>query len=120
MTTYPSSTTGIERQAGGDGRRGDRHQLGAADLAQDLDRVGDAGDAAHRLLHGGALAGEALVVDAGAAADPRRGLAAGERGRDGGRRCGVADAHLAEHEQVGVERVDRGDRGGDDLVEALR
>ena len=52
--------------------------------------------------------------------DPRRGLAAGEGGGDGGRRCGVADAHLAEHEQVGVERVDGGDRHGDDLVEAFR
>ena len=62
-------------------------ELGAADLAQDLDRVGDAGDPSHRLLHGGALAGQALVVHAGAAPDPRRGLAAGERGGD--RRRGV-------------------------------
>ncbi len=66
------------------------------------------------------LRARALVVDAGAAADPCRGLAAGERGGDGGRRCGVADAHLAEHEQVGVERVDRSHRDGDDLVEAFR
>ena len=97
--------------AGGDRRRGDGDQLGTADLAEDLDRVGDAGDPPHRFLHGGALAGEALVVDAGAAADPRRRLATGQRGGDRGRRRGVADAHLAEHEEVAVERVDGVDGG---------
>ena len=106
--------------AGGDDRGGDRHQLGAADLAQHLDRVGDAGDPAHGLLHGGALAGQAGVVDAGAAADPRRRLTAGERGGDRRRRRGVADAHLADDEQVAVEAVDGGDRHVDDLVEPLR
>ena len=90
--------------AGGDGGGRDRHQFGAADLAQDLDRVGDAGDPPDRFLHGGALAGEALVVDAGATADPGGRLATGERGGDRRRRRGVADAHLAEHEQVAVER----------------
>ena len=41
-------------------------------------------------------------------------------GGEGRRRRRVADAHLAEHEQVGVEPVDRGDGEVDDLVEALR
>ena len=41
--------------AGGEDRRGDGDELGAADLAEHVERVGDAGDAAHGLLHGGAL-----------------------------------------------------------------
>ena len=90
------------------------------DLAEHLDRVGDAGDAPHGLLHGDALAGEAGVVDTGAPPDPRRRLAAGERGGDGRRRRRVADAHLADDQQVAVEAVDGGDGGVDRLVEALR
>ena len=69
--------------------------------------------------HGLALARQTVVVDTGAAPDPRGDLAAGERGGDRGRGGGVADAHLAEHEQVGVERVDGVAAGGDGLVEAL-
>ena len=69
--------------------------------------------------HGVALAVEALVVDTGAAADPGGHLAATERRGDGGRRGGVADAHLAEHEQVGVEPVDGVAPGGGRLLEAL-
>ena len=70
-------------------------------------------------LHRDALAAEALVVDAGAPPDPGRGLAAGERGGDRSRRRGVADPHLAQHQQVAVERVDRRDGGGHDLIEPL-
>ena len=83
-------------------------------------RVGDAGDAPHGLLHGDPLAVEAGVVDPGAPPDPRRRLAAGQGGGDRRRRRRVADAHLADHQQVTVETVDGGDGGVDDLVEALR
>ncbi len=105
--------------AGGHGRRRDRDQFGATHLAQDLERIGDAGDAAHRFLYRGALAGKALVVDPGATSHPRSGLATGQRCRDRGRRRGVADTDLAEDEQVAVERIDgvEGDVG--DLVESV-
>ena len=53
---------------------------------------------AHRV----GLALEALVVDAGAAADPILRLAAVERVIDRRRDRRVADAHFAEHEQVGL------------------
>ena len=57
--------------AGGDDGGRDRHQLGAADLAEHLDRVGDTGDAPHGGLHGDPLAAEALVVDARCRGRPR-------------------------------------------------
>ena len=105
---------------GGDDRGGDGDELGAAHLAEHVQRIGDPGDAAHRLLHGGALHRQRGVVDAGAAADPCRRLAAGER-RGHRRRDGcVADAHLADHEEVAVEGVDGGPGDVDDLGEPFR
>ncbi len=53
---------------------------------------------AHRV----GLAPQALVVDARAAADPIPGCAAEQRVIDRRRRRRVADAHLAQHEQVGL------------------
>ena len=120
VTTYPSSTTGIERRRAATVAAA--IAISSAPPTSRMISIGSVTPAMRRTAScdGGALAGEALVVDAGAAPDPRRGLAAGERGGDGGRRRGVADADLAEHEQVGVERVDGGDRHGDDLVEPFR
>ena len=89
--------------AGGDDRRRHRDELGTADLAEHLERIGDAGDPIDGLAHGDLLAHERGVVDAGAAADPCRDLAAAERGGHRGGRRRVPDAHLAEHQQVGVE-----------------
>ena len=106
--------------SGSHGRRGDCCQLGAADLAQHLDRVRDPCDAAHRLLHRRPLAGQAGVVDAGASTDPRRRLTAGQGRRERRRRRRVADPHLAEHQQVCVEAIDLRDGDLHDLLEPLR
>ena len=101
------------------GRRCDRDQFRAADLAQDLERVGDPGDSSNRLLHGRPLAGQPLVVDTGAASDPRGGFAARQRGSDRRRRRGVADADLAEDQEVAIEPVDGIERDADDVVESF-
>ena len=93
-----------------DRRRGHADEFGPTDLAEDLERVDDAGDPADRFLHGELLAGESGVVDAGAAADPHGRLAAGERRGDRRGSGGVADPEFAEHQQVGVELVDGGER----------
>ena len=72
---------------------------------------------AHRV----GLAFQTRVVDAGAAADPILRLAAVERVIDRRRRGGVADAHFAQAEQVGLggERLhaERHRRGAGPLVE---
>ena len=69
-----------------------------------------------------ALAGEARVVDAGAAAGPALTAAAEQGGRDRRSRGGVADAHFAEAEEIAL-RLDgviaRGD-GGDEFGLAER
>ncbi len=59
-----------------------------------------------------ALAREALVIDAGAAAGPALAAAAEQGGGDGGGGGRVADAHFAETDEVRVGR-DRGIAGGD-------
>ena len=51
-------------------------------------------------VYGRALAGKAFVVDAGAAAGPGRRTAAEQRRAQRGCRRGVADAHLADCEQI--------------------
>ena len=106
--------------AGGNRGGGHRRQFCASCLAHDLDRILDGRGAFHDGCDGGTLAVEPGVVDTGAATDPRRRVAAEQcpRQRGGGGR--VADADLAEHEQVGVERVDGGDRLSDDIVEPRR
>ena len=55
-------------------------------------------------IDGGELAGEALVVDAGAAAGPVATGAAKQAGGDGCRGGGVADAHFAEADEVEIGR----------------
>ena len=57
-----------------------------------------------RAVDHGALAREAVVVDAGAAAGPARAAAAEQGRRERGGRGGVADAHLAEADQIAVRR----------------
>ena len=54
----------------GDRSGGDRDQFGTTHLAQDLQWIGDAGNPPDRLLHGGALAGQPVVVHTGAAPHP--------------------------------------------------
>ncbi len=70
------------------------------------------------------LAREARVVDARAAPDPVRRLAAVERGVDRCRDGGVADAHLADSEEVGAARerlhAEGEGRGGGLLVHGGR
>ena len=51
-----------------------------------------------------ALARQAVVVDAGAAAGPARAAAAEQRRGDRRRGGGVADAHLAEADEIGLRR----------------
>ena len=73
----------------------------------------------HRRLHRRDLAREARVVDARAAPDPVRRLAAIERVIDGRRDRGVADAHLTHREQVGAARQRlhaEGEGGGGGLL----
>ena len=93
--------------SGGNDRRGNGHQLGTANFAQHLQRIGDAGDAGDRQLHRLTLACQALVIDTGSTPDPRSDLTTGEGGNDCRGDGGVADAHLAEHEQVGVQPFHR-------------
>ena len=52
----------------------------------------------------GALARQAVFVDAGAAAGPARAAAAEQSRGDGRRRGGVADAHFAEANEIAVRR----------------
>ena len=52
----------------------------------------------------GALARQAVFIDAGAAAGPTRAAAAEQSRGDGRRRRGVADAHFAEANQIAVRR----------------
>ena len=63
------------------------------------------------------LALQAGIVDAGAAPDPVAACAAEQCRRDRCRRRGVADAHLAEAEQVGIlgDRVIAGRHGGEEI-----
>ena len=72
-------------------------------------------------LDGRRLALQAGIVDAGAAPDPAGRVAAEQRRRDGGGRRGVADAHLAEAEQVGVarHRVVAGRDGGEEIASSI-
>ena len=97
-------------------RAGHRGDLAAAEPAQHLERVVEMpGMARERRLHGSDLAREAVVVDAGAAPDPVRGLAAVKRGVDRRRDRGVADAHLADAEEIGAagDRLHAEGHGGD-------
>ena len=78
-----------------------------------------AGVAGQRAIDRVGLAGEAGIVDAGAAADPVGAGAAIERGVDGGGDGGVADAHFADADQVrltGNRLHAVGDGGGAHLV----
>jgi hypothetical protein len=103
-----------------DDRRSHRDELRATDLAKHLERIEHAGDPVHRLANGLALAREPLVVDTGSPTHPCCDLAAAERCGDGRGSCRVADAHLAEDEEVGVERLDGIPACGRRLREALR
>ncbi len=51
-----------------------------------------------------ALARQAVLVDAGAAAGPARAAATEQSRRNSGRRRGVADAHFAEADEIAVRR----------------
>ena len=67
-----------------------------------------------RAVDDGALARQAVFVDAGAAAGPARAAAAEQSRGDGGGRRGVADAHLAEADEIALRRhrlVSGRDRG---------
>ncbi len=66
-------------------------------------RIEHADDAGDGLAHGLPLAQQSGVVDPGAPADPRGDLTSAERSGDGRGSGRVADAHLAEHQQVGIE-----------------
>ena len=96
-------------------RAQDGGELTAAHCGGDLQRIAeDRAMTRQSSINRGALAGESLIVDAGAAARPARPAAAEQRSRDGRRRRGVADAHLAETDEVGIGRhgvVSGRDRG---------
>ena len=66
------------------------------------------------------LAGERGVVDAGAPAGDLGGRPAGERGDEGGGRCGVADAHLAGDEAAGAVRHEHRRHLGADVERGRR
>ena len=87
--------------------------------AGDLQRIGErcAMCSARPRLDRRRLALQPGIVDAGAAPDPARRHAAEQRRGDRRRRRGVADAHLAEAEQVGVlvDRVVAGRHGGQEI-----
>jgi len=88
------------RREDGAGHGGD---LPAAEPAQDLQGIAPMGRVqGDGLGHGGGLAGEAGIVDAGAAAHPVRRLAAIERVVDRRRDGGVADSHFADDEEIGA------------------
>ena len=80
-------------------------------------RVGEGGGVALQAgFDGDDLALQAGIVDAGAAPGPFFRAAAEQRGRNRGRRRGVADAHFAEADQVEVlrHRVVAGRDGGEE------
>ena len=80
-------------------------ELAAAERRRDPERIVEHGGVTgERAVDDRALAREAFVVDAGAAAGPARAAAAEQRRRDGRRRRGVADAHLAEADEIGLRR----------------
>ena len=86
-------------------RAQDGGELAAAQRRRDPQRIVEhRGVARERAVDHGLLAGEAGLVDAGAAAGPARAAAAEQRRRDRRRRGGVADAHLAETDEVGLRR----------------
>jgi hypothetical protein len=103
VTTNPSRTRGSRRSRASRAGPGQGGQLGPAGLAQYLQRRRPGPDPASGRLDGGQLAGQAGVVDTGAAAGAGLGREAEEDGGDGGGRGGVADAHLAQDQQVGVQ-----------------
>ena len=82
------------------------NQFGTPHLAQDLQRVQHTGDAVDCLPNGFALAVHALVVQAGSSPDPRSDLATAQCGSDRRGSSGVADAHLAQHQQIGIQLFD--------------
>jgi hypothetical protein len=91
VATKPSTTNGA-------GHGGD---LAAAEAAEHLQRIGQVAAMERESLGDRvALAGEPVVIDAGAGADPVGRIAAEQGGEDGGGDGGVADAHLADGEKV--------------------
>jgi hypothetical protein len=85
------------------GQRGaqDGGKLAPSQCGGDAERIAqDAGMTFHGQVDHSALAGEAIVVDAGPATGPANPAAAEQRRRDRGSGCRVADAHFAETDEV--------------------
>ena len=90
------------RRQQGAGHRGD---LAAADPAQHLERIAERlGVAGQRAPDHGRLVRHAVPVQAGARPGPPRRRAAEQRRPDRRRGGGVADAHLAERQQIQIGR----------------
>ena len=80
-------------------------KFAAAERRSDRERiVQQPGMTRERRIDDGALARQAVLVDAGAAAGPARAAAAEQGRRDGRGRRGVADAHFAEADEIAVRR----------------
>ena len=101
-TTKPSSTTGVRLDAGGEDRAGDGGDLTSAEAAPALraDRQDASLCSATAARTASALRFRPASSTPGAPSDPVLRLAAVERVIDRRRRRGVADAHLAERQQV--------------------
>src|SRR5690349_16482946 len=78
-------------------------KLAAAERRRDLERVVEQGGVMRqRTVDGRALAREAFVIDTSAAAGPAPATAAEKRRRERSRRRGIADAHFAEADEIGL------------------
>ena len=101
-------------------RAEDGGKLAAAERRGDRQRIVEHGGmAGERAVDDRALAREAFIIDAGAAAGPARAAAAEQRRRDRRRRRGIADAHLAQADQIALRRdrvVAGGHRGEEFLL----
>jgi adenosylcobinamide-GDP ribazoletransferase len=83
----------------------DGGKLAAAKRRRDAQRIAkQRGVPGERLVDCGLLAGKARRIDPGAPPGPARSAATKQRRRNGGRRGGVADAHLADTDEIGVRR----------------
>ncbi len=80
-------------------------KLAAAERRGNGQRIVERRDMARqRGIDHGALARQAVFIDAGAAAGPARTAAAEQSRRDRGRRRGIADAHFAEADEIAIRR----------------